>query len=84
MIPAELNCLQLDPQDLECEKCLPGFLIKDGLCVRPEAYLVGGCEKWENNGTTKFDEFRCKACSKNYVPVEFEDTFVCKDVRDLM
>ncbi len=74
-IPGNEHCLKKEEDN--CVKCLSQFILYDGNCVHPVDHMTKNCGEHNINGEIGFDEFECKYCRKNSLPIDFKDSFVC-------
>ena len=73
-IPAEENCLSktLD----ECTTCQSGYYLQDGLCYLIPELATSNCATSE---TTSDSPNSCLGCSKNYVPLQHTNQYLCRN-----
>lgn len=78
VIPAELNCLQLDANQ-NCVKCLSNYVTEAGKCFGPPQYILKNCENSNMNGIISSSDLKCNFCKPNHIPINFKETYVCQD-----
>lgn len=77
-IPSEYNCLQLN-NNLQCVKCLSTYVLDNGSCFDPQRYILDKCANSNLNGLVSSDKLRCNYCKPHNIPINYANTFVCKD-----
>lgn len=74
-IAASEHCLAKNAL-AQCVKCESGYLLKTGACSLPLALQTAQCDQIQDDGLAS--NFVCDKCSKNTVPFNYKNTYVCQ------